>query len=911
MSTLSRRTQAAVLVSAVVVGYAGAAAYTALAAPALPVAEDFGPGDGLDRYVVTAESGDAAALLGPLEALDGVATAQRLSDGRALVAADGLGAADLASVDGVSAVEFSPPVPVFGTVTDPYGVQYGWNLENTGTNAYNQAAVADADSDAPDAWDVGTGAGTVVAVVDTGFDSDHEDLAGALWTNPAEPCGTVDADRNGKAGDCHGWNFVTNSADVDNGSQGTHGTNVSGTIGARAGNGRGIAGVAPDATIMPLVIGSGSGVDAYLGAEAIRYAADHGADVVNASWGGQFTGSAYEAVRSAIAYAGSKGVLVVAAAGNDAGNRDTNPVYPASYTEPNLVTVGSSTAADTGTPSSAYGATSVDLFAPGNLVATTWNDGGYRLVGGTSIAAPHVAAALALYRAAMPAATIAELTRALLEDTDPVAAFRGRSVSGGRLSLTGLAERVLDSVDYTFTGMSAPAGVVSPAVAVSGTTAPGTFSVTLGLGMQHEGEVWAVSGAEIGLDGATVTTGDDGLAVFSLGARTSLDGLTLRPSAALGDGRYVLTVQLTRDGAALGGTRAAPLLVGAAAEAGPDRPADGSGTGDSGTGGSGTGGSGTGGSGTGGSGTGGSGTGGSGTGGSGTGGSGTGGSGTGGSGTPGDGAQTPDTDNGSGTGGSGTGGSGTGGSGTPGDGAQTPDTDNGSGTGGSGTGGSGTGGTPPSSGTGGTPPSSGSGTVTYPTVGQFRITSITPVTVGVSGGTRVRVNGLALPPGARVRIGDSAAATVVRSNTTSLVFTTPARVAGRYDVTVFAPDGRSQVLEDVLEYVAAPAAGAAPAPDGGSGSATPPSGGSGTAPGGTAPGGGTQPGGGTAPDGGTTPGGGTAPGGTAPGGGSAAPGTRTGPDGQRLVYSARLGGIPASLWAMDCSVSCRGLVVGS
>ncbi|MGX5654248.1 S8 family serine peptidase, partial [Geodermatophilus nigrescens] len=759
MSTLSRRTQAAVLVSAVVVGYAGAAAYTALAAPALPVAEDFGPGDGLDRYVVTADSGDVAGLLGALEALDGVEHAQRLDDGRALVATGELSAADLEAVEGVAAVELSPQVPVLGTVTDPYGTAYGWNLENTGSNVYDQAAVPDADSDASDGWDVGTGAGTVVAVIDTGFDSDHPDLAGSLWTNPSERCGTVDTDGNGKAGDCHGWNWYTNSPDVDNGAQGTHGASVAGVVGARAGNGTGSAGIAPDVTIMPLVIGGGDSVDATLGAQAIRYAADHGADVINASWGGPFAGTPLTDLRAAIAYAASKGVLFVAAAGNDAANRDTNVMYPASLTEPSVITVGSSTAADTMSTSSAYGSTSVDLFAPGNKVATTWNDGGMRLVSGTSIAAPHVAAALALYRAALPTASIAELKQALLEDTDPVAAFRGRSVSGGRLSLTGLAERVLDSVDHTFTGMSAPAGVVSPTVAVSGTTAPGTFSVTLGLGMQHEGEVWAVAGAEIGLDGATVTTGDDGRAVFSLGARTSLEGLTLRPSVSLGDGRYVLTVQLTRDGAALGGTRAAPLLVGTAAEAGPDRPADGSGTGGSGTGGSGTGGSGTG---------------------------------------------------GSGTGGSGTGGSGTGGSGT-----------GGSGTGGSGTGGSGTGG----SGTGGTPPSSGTGTVTYPGVGEFRITSITPVTVGASGGTRVRVNGQALPSGARVRIGDSAAATVVRSSTTSLVFTTPARVAGRYDVTVFAPDGRSQVLEDVLEYVAAPAAGATPAPDGGSGSATPPPGG--------------------------------------------------------------------------------------
>ena len=88
--------------------------------------------------------------------------------------------------------------------------------------------MADADVDAPEGWDGGTGNGRIVAVVDTGYDSDHPELAGALWTNPAESCGSADTDGNGKAGDCHGWNFTTNSADVDNGAYGTHGTSVSG-----------------------------------------------------------------------------------------------------------------------------------------------------------------------------------------------------------------------------------------------------------------------------------------------------------------------------------------------------------------------------------------------------------------------------------------------------------------------------------------------------------------------------------------------------------------------------------------------------------------------------------------------------------------------------------------------------------
>ncbi|WP_170149150.1 S8 family serine peptidase [Geodermatophilus normandii] len=784
-------------------------------------------------------------------------------------------------------------MPLLGTVTvdDPYAVQYGWNLENTGSNAYQQTAVADADMDATDGWQVGTGAGVVIALTDSGFDSDHPDLAGALWTNPAEPCGTVDTDGNGKAGDCHGWNFATNSADVDNGAGGSHGASVAGVIGARAGNGRGSAGVAPDVTIMPLVIGSGDTVYAHLGAEAIRYAADHGADVVNASWGGAFTGTALEDLRAAIAYAASKGVLVVAAAGNDAGNRDSSLFYPASYTEPNVVTVGSSTAADTMSASSAYGATSVDLFAPGNKVATTWNDGGMRVVSGTSIAAPHVAAALGLYRAAMPTATIDQLKQALLEDTDPIAAFQGRSVSGGRLSMTGLAERGLEAVDYSFRSTTAPVGTVSPTIAVSGTTEPGAFSVTLGLGVRHQGSTWAVADLPLALDGATVPTDAEGQATFSLGARTSLDGLVLAPSATLPEGRYVLTVQLTRDGEPVGSPRAAPLVVGSPApwtvgsagrrrrarptrvprRRGPRRRAPPTrhhqpptraprprhdhaedptpGTTDPGT----------------------------------T--------------NPGPrrrhhhpGTTTPAPP-----------------PAPPRRGPRRParrppaapprhhhaTTTPGTTTPGPPTPGAARRGPRPrhdrprhhhaDPGTG--------GQQTYPGTGTFGITSISPVRVSVTGGTEVRVAGLALPVGARVLVGTSGAATVVRSSTSEVVFRTPARVAGRYDVTVFAPDGRSEVLRSVLEYVAATTGGTTPTP--GTGGTTPPP--TTTPPTTTQP----SPGAGSGP----TPGGGN--GGAAP----TTPSEVTGPGDLRLVRSARWDAVPASVWSLDCSSSCRGAVL--
>ncbi|WP_448626539.1 S8 family serine peptidase [Geodermatophilus sp. URMC 64] len=892
------RAKAAVLVAAAVAGYAGAATFSALALPSVAVADDYGPGDGLTRYAVTASAEAAAALGG----LPGVVSTQRLTDGRSLVATEGLTPADLQGLPGVVAVEVSPSVPVMGTVSDPYWPNYGWNLDNTGSNAYQQTAKADADTDAPDGWPTSTGDPVIVAVVDTGYDSDHPDLRGALWTNPAESCGGADTDGNGKAGDCHGWNFTTNSPDVDNGSHGTHGTSVAGVLAARAGNGEGSAGVAPDVQIMPLVIGGGESVDVLLGAEAIRYAADHGASVVNASWGGSFSGSALDALKSAIAYAASKGVLVVAAAGNDSLNRDTSILYPASLTDPNLITVGAATAADTVSSFSAYGANSVDLFAPGTLVFSTWNDGGYRLIDGTSIAAPQVAAALALYHAVDPSATATDLRARLLADVDPVPAFVGKSVTGGRLSLSHLGDSAAEQVRYTFTSMTSAAGVVAPHVTATGPDAAGSYSVELGLGMEYAGEVFALADIGVALGGTTALTDDEGTARFDLGARPSLGTLELAPSMELGDGRYVLTAQLFLEGEPLGRAYAAPLLVGAAAGGDAGTPG-GSGSAGSGSSGSGSAGSGSSGSGSSGS----SGSGSSGSSGSDPGSSSPGSDGSGstpdaGDSPSGDGAgSVPEVPSGDDAdmpevttpGGSSSGSGGSGGSST-----------DGTGSGASGSSGSGSGGSSGSSGSGdggstapGDVPAEG-GTIDFPAVGDFRITSLSPARVGTAGGTLVTVTGEALPDRPRVRIGSTAAATVVRWSATEVAFLVPARVAGTYDVAVFAPDGRSTVLSGALEYVEGLGAGGS----GGAGS-------DGPATSGGTPGAGT--GGSTDPGAGGS--GGSGDGGSAGAGdgsddAAVAPVERRGPHGERLVRSTRFAGLSA-IWSMDCSVSCTGVAI--
>src|SRR5687768_17555248 len=142
----TKRGQAVVLAMAAVAGYSGAATYAAWAEPGIAIATDFGPDDGLTRYVLTADSGDATSdLLAALEATDGVVNAQRLFNGRALVATESLVPHQLEAVPGVADAEPSPTGTVLADLTDPLVPTYGWNLENTGTNAYRQAALADAD----------------------------------------------------------------------------------------------------------------------------------------------------------------------------------------------------------------------------------------------------------------------------------------------------------------------------------------------------------------------------------------------------------------------------------------------------------------------------------------------------------------------------------------------------------------------------------------------------------------------------------------------------------------------------------------------------------------------------------------------------------------------------------------------
>jgi len=320
-------------------------------------------------------------------------------------------------------VEYAEPdYIVRAAVTTPNDPKYLdgtlWGLNNTGQNS----GTVDADIDAPEAWDVMTSASNVVvAVLDTGVRYTHEDLAANMWVNPNDGG--------------HGFNALngTNDPSDDNG----HGTQVSGILGGVGNNGIGVAGVAWRVQIMACKFLDRSGYGTNSDAIAcIDYARTHGAQIINASWGDyEYSMSLSNAVYSAR----NAGIIFVAAAGNNSTDIDTDPYYPASYDLDNVISVAFSTRDDVLGTISNYGATNVDLAAPGHEIYSTsfQSDSAYRgplFQSGTSLAAPYVTGTLALMLAKYPTETHQQIIARLLDATDAVPALAGRCVTGGRLN---------------------------------------------------------------------------------------------------------------------------------------------------------------------------------------------------------------------------------------------------------------------------------------------------------------------------------------------------------------------------------------------------------------------------------------------------------------------------------------------
>lgn len=355
----------------------------------------------------------------------------------------------VAQMKNTPGVEYAEPNYIYShqaTSNDPLFTNGSlWGMYGASTTPANQFG-----SHAAVAWANGkTGSSSViVGVIDEGFMVNHEDLNANAWVNSREIAGNrVDDDRNGYVDDINGWDFAGNNASVFDGTSDDHGTHVAGTIGGVGGNGRGVAGVNWSVKMISLkFLGTfgGSTANAIRAIDYLTAIKNRGENVIasNNSWGG---GGFSQALQDAIERANQAGVLFIAAAGNGGGdgvgdNNDNVANYPSNYPNANVIAVGSITSAGVRSGFSNFGATQVDLFAPGSGIQSTLpgrrNTSTYGAYSGTSMATPHVTGAAALYKSINTGASAADVKQAVLNAATPTPSLSGLCVTGGRLNVS-------------------------------------------------------------------------------------------------------------------------------------------------------------------------------------------------------------------------------------------------------------------------------------------------------------------------------------------------------------------------------------------------------------------------------------------------------------------------------------------
>lgn len=388
------------------------------ASAAVSAADTFSPPYAGDRILIQPKAGVTAQALAPLQAADQskvLRTFKRLGGLQVVSVPAGQTVERLiARYQQSGLVEYAEPDYIYHLDLTPNDPAYT-NGTTWGPNKI----------EAPAAWDVRASAGNIViAVLDSGVRYTHEDLASNMWANATDGS--------------HGWNALAWNTDPNDDSGSAHGTQMAGVLGAVGNNGKGLAGVAWRVQIMACKCfnsqDSGTNSDIIT---CIEFAREHGARIINASWSGP---SPSCSLSNAIYDARSAGIILVTSAGNayPTVNVDNTPWYPAAYNLDNILTVAYTGSSDSLGFLSNYGATNVDLAAPGEQIYSTYNSSDTAYFGfysGTSFAAAYVSGALALLLAQYPADSYQQIIARLLNATDPVPALTGKCRTGGRLNL--------------------------------------------------------------------------------------------------------------------------------------------------------------------------------------------------------------------------------------------------------------------------------------------------------------------------------------------------------------------------------------------------------------------------------------------------------------------------------------------
>lgn len=420
----------------------------------------FVPNQVIVRYSDDASDADIARVMARV----GASQLERIASSPAAGRVDLLGLpAGIAVAQAVRQLSLDPAVvyaePNFiytRQATFPNDPQFDqlWGLHNTGQPiAGGEGGTPDADMDAPEAWDRDTGSATVwVGVIDEGIDFRHEDLGGVV-INPGEDANGdgvitaadfngIDDDGNGFVDDVHGWDFVNDDNSIFDGRNANdgadaHGTHVSGTIGAIGNNGKGVVGVNWNVRIINAKFLGRAGGTTADAIKSVDYMTDfkvnRGVNLIttNNSWGG---GGFSQALQDAIERANAAGVLFCAAAGNAGNDNDETPFFPASYPNANVIAVAALNRFDELAGFSNFGATSVDVGAPGVTVLSTTPFNTYRYFSGTSMATPHVAGLCALLKSNSPRLSAARIKDRILATVVRIPVLAGKCVSEGRIN---------------------------------------------------------------------------------------------------------------------------------------------------------------------------------------------------------------------------------------------------------------------------------------------------------------------------------------------------------------------------------------------------------------------------------------------------------------------------------------------